>query len=163
MATGEPPETTRIVTELMPKQGTLLDIGVGRGRASLPIAESGYRLIGVDESLEMLTGFSEDARERSMHVETVEGRWPDVATHVPIADVALAANVVYNVADIVPFIGAMIDHDEGRVVSNAEASPGSLPCSSSPTGTHGRTSLRCIETSTISIVRMARRRMIWWP
>ncbi len=109
-ATGEPPETTRIVTELMPKQGTLLDIGVGRGRASLPIAESGYRLIGVDESLEMLTGFSEDARERSMHVETVEGRWPDVATQVPVADVALAANVVYNVADIVPFIGAMIDH-----------------------------------------------------
>jgi SAM-dependent methyltransferase len=109
-ATNSPPETVRIVAELMPQRGTLLDIGVGRGRASLPIAENHHRLIGVDESLEMLAGFTEDARRRSMQVETHEGRWPDVAAEVPAADVAMAANVAYNVADIVPFIAAMIDH-----------------------------------------------------
>jgi SAM-dependent methyltransferase len=109
-ATSEPPETVRIVSGLMPEHGTLLDIGVGRGRASLPIAENRHRLIGVDESLEMLAGFTEDARRRSMQVETHEGRWPDVAPEVPVADVAMAANVAYNVADIVPFIAAMIAH-----------------------------------------------------
>ena len=106
----EPAETVRIVSELMPESGVLLDIGVGRGRASLPIAENRYRLIGVDESLEMLAGFTEDARRRSMQVETIEGRWPDVAARVPVSDVAMAANVAYNVADIVPFIAAMIEH-----------------------------------------------------
>ena len=116
-ADGEPPDTVRIVTDLMPRHGTLLDIGVGRGRASLPIAVSGrFRLIGVDESLEMLTGFTEDARRRSVHVETIEGRWPDVAPNTPIGDVAMAANVAYNVADIVPFVQAMIDHAAVAVV-----------------------------------------------
>jgi SAM-dependent methyltransferase len=112
----EPPETVRIVTELMPERGTLLDVGVGRGRASLPIAENRHRLIGVDESLEMLAGFTEDARRRSMQVETHEGRWPDIAPDVPVADVVMAANVAYNVADIVPFIAAMMDHARAAVV-----------------------------------------------
>jgi SAM-dependent methyltransferase len=115
-AETEPSETVNIVTDLMPRRGTLLDIGVGRGRASLPIAEAGFRLIGVDESLEMLAGFNEDARRRSMSVETFEGKWPDIASQVPIADVVLAANVAYNVADIVPFIQAMIDHARLAVV-----------------------------------------------
>lgn len=115
-ADTDPPDTVRIVSELMPDAGTLLDIGVGRGRASLPIAENRYRLIGVDESLEMLAGFTEDALSRSMHVETYEGRWPDVAPRVPIADVAMSANVAYNVADIVPFISAMMDHAAVAVV-----------------------------------------------
>ena len=109
-STGDPPETVRIVSELMPDSGVLLDVGVGRGRASLPIAEERCRLVGVDESVEMLAGFTEDARRRSMRVETFEGRWPDIAGQVPVADVAMAANVAYNVADIVPFIAAMIDH-----------------------------------------------------
>lgn len=107
---GEAPETVRIVSDLVPVDGVLLDVGVGRGRASLPIAEEGCRLIGVDESLEMLAGFTEDARRRSMRVDTFEGRWPDIAARVPVADVVMAANVAYNVADIVPFIAAMIDH-----------------------------------------------------
>jgi len=116
-ASTQPPATVEIVGELMPQHGTLLDIGVGRGRASLPIAEEGrHRLIGVDESLEMLTGFTEDARRRSMHVEVFEGRWPDIAAEVPVADVAMAANVAYNVADIVPFIRAMTDHARAAAV-----------------------------------------------
>ena len=114
--TSELPETIRIVSELMPENGTLLDIGVGRGRASLPIAENRFNLIGVDESREMLAGFLEDARRRSVPVETFEGRWPDIESQVPAADVAMAANVAYNVADIVPFLRAMIDHSRIAVV-----------------------------------------------
>ena len=115
-ADAEPPETVEIITRLMPDGGSLLDVGVGRGRASLPVAEGRFRLIGVDESLEMLAGFTEDARRRSMQVEAVEGRWPDISSQVPDADVVMAANVAYNVADIVPFIGAMIDHARAAVV-----------------------------------------------
>jgi SAM-dependent methyltransferase len=112
----QPSETVAIVVGLMPANGALLDIGVGRGRASIPIAEGRYRLIGVDEDLEMLAGFAEDARRRSMNVETHEGRWPDIASEVPVADVAMAANVAYNVADIAPFLRAMLDHARIAVV-----------------------------------------------
>ncbi len=115
-AETELPVTCEIVARLVPGDGTLLDIGVGRGRASLPIADGLSRLIGVDESREMLIGFREDASRRSTSVETFEGRWPDIAPSVPLADVVMAANVAYNVADIVPFVQAMIDHARAAAV-----------------------------------------------
>lgn len=106
---GESP-TVEIVRDLLPESGTILDIGIGRGRASLPLALLGHRLIGVDESTEMLEGLTEDAAAAGVEVETHHGRWPDVAELVPGADVAMAANVAYNVQDIEPFLQAALDH-----------------------------------------------------
>ncbi len=102
--------TVGIVADLLPMPGTVLDIGIGRGRASLPLAQLEHRLIGVDESIEMLEGLSEDAAALGVEVERYQGRWPDVASAVPSADVVMAANVAYNVQDIEPFLQAALDH-----------------------------------------------------
>lgn len=112
----EPPRTLQIVRDLLDGPSAILDVGVGRGRASLPLAVDGHRLHGVDESTEMLAGFSEDAMHAGVAVETTLGRWPDVADRVPAADITMAANVVYNVADIEPFIAAMVDHSRMAAV-----------------------------------------------
>ena len=105
-----PSETVAIVSDLIPNRGTLLDVGAGRGRASLPVALQGHRVIAVDENQEMLNGLVEDARELGVEVETHLGRWPDIASDVESADVTLAANVAYNVSDIEDFLLAMVDH-----------------------------------------------------
>lgn len=113
---NEPPRTLQIVRDLLDGPSAVLDVGVGRGRASLPLALEGHQLHGVDESPDMLAGFSEDAAAAGVSVGTTLGRWPDVADVVPAADVAMAANVVYNVADIEPFLTAMVDHASLAVV-----------------------------------------------
>lgn len=117
IAAAQPPaRTVEIVSDLMPHSGTLLDIGVGRGRASLPIAVRGFGFIAVDESDEMLAGLQEDAEAAGVDVAVHHGRWPDIEDAVVTADVVMAANVAYNVADIDPFLEAMIRHARRGVV-----------------------------------------------
>lgn len=112
----EPPLTAAIVRDLLKRPGSILDVGVGRGRASLPLVLDGHRLHGVDESQDMLTGLIEDAATLGVDVSTTLGRWPDVASDVEVADVVISANVVYNVADIETFLVAMVDHARVAVV-----------------------------------------------
>lgn len=112
----EQPPTTAIVEGLLPGPGTVLDIGIGRGRASLPLAVAGYRVIGVDESPDMLEGLEEEAAELGVTVDAHHGRWPDIAASVPTVDVVMAANVAYNVSDIEPFLAAALDHARLAVV-----------------------------------------------
>jgi hypothetical protein len=64
----------------------------------------------------MLAMFSANAAKRGVTCETVEGFWPSVANRTPEADVVTAHHVVYNVADIVPFLRALDDHAMDRVV-----------------------------------------------
>jgi SAM-dependent methyltransferase len=88
---------------------SLLDVGCGGGAASVPVAPA--ELLGVDESAELLARFAAAGGTR-----TWLGRWPDVADQVPVADVVVCANVVYNVPDLAPFVGALTTHARRRVV-----------------------------------------------
>jgi len=112
---GQPP-TTAIVGGLLPGSGAVLDIGIGRGRASLSLAAAGHRVIGVDESPDMLEGLEEEAVQIGVTVEAHRGRWPDIAGSVPSVDVVMAANVAYNVGDIESFLDAALDHARTAVV-----------------------------------------------
>jgi SAM-dependent methyltransferase len=104
------------VREALPVNGSVLDVGAGGGRASLPSADRAAQIVAVDESESMLQAFAAAAsKARTIHREVL-GRWPDVATAVEPADVVVCANVVYNVWDIVPFIEALADHAMHRVV-----------------------------------------------
>lgn len=108
MAAAEPePLTTSIVRRLLGPDGDLIDVGAGRGRASLPLAREGHRLTAVEADAGMVAGLVEDAARESLAVEVVQGRWPDVSDAVAPATVVMSANVVYDVADIGPFLGAM--------------------------------------------------------
>jgi SAM-dependent methyltransferase len=92
--------------------GSVLDVGCGGGAASLPVGAD--ELLAVDESAAMLDRYRAAAGSRP--VRTWHGRWPDVADGIPVADVVVAANVVYNVPDVAPFVTALTAHARRRVV-----------------------------------------------
>ncbi|MGI8721862.1 MAG: methyltransferase domain-containing protein [Geodermatophilaceae bacterium] len=107
--------THRVITEALPRGGSILDIGCGGGAASIPVAAAAGTLLAVDSSERMLQEYAA-AMTTGVPVRTWSGAWSQVAADVPVADVAVAANVVYNVPDIGDFLQTMTAHARGRVV-----------------------------------------------
>lgn len=101
--------------ELLPAEGgTVIDIGCGGGRSSLPLAPRATFITGVDENPAMLARFAAAADEIGCRHRELVGRWPDVAiaaeragTPVEIHDVAVCHHVFYNVSDLEPFVVAL--------------------------------------------------------
>ena len=102
--------------EALPDRGSVLDVGVGGGRGSLPLVPPAARVVGVDPSEDLLAAFAESAERIGVAYRTFHGRWPDVAGEVPPQDVVVCNHVVYNVGDLVPFAAALTDHARRRVV-----------------------------------------------
>jgi len=102
--------------EALPAGGSVLDIGSGAGAASLPLGDRAGRLVAVDPEQPMLDAYGERAAGLAADVQLVPGRWPDVAEHIAPVDVAVCHHVVYNVAEPVPFLRAMINVARRRVV-----------------------------------------------
>ncbi|MTD58657.1 class I SAM-dependent methyltransferase [Amycolatopsis pithecellobii] len=103
--------------------GTVLDIGAGAGAASLPCARAISQVTAVDTNARLLDEFSARATVLSLPHRTIEGRWPDVHDEVGVVDVAVCANVLYNVPDLAPFIEALGRHARRVVLELAEAHP----------------------------------------
>ena len=121
---GPPPVTVEIVKDLLGRHGSVLDVGAGRGRASLPLATAGHHLTAVEPDNGMADGFEEEAARLGVSAGLVRGRWPDAAVKVPEADVVMSANVVYDVAAIGPFVTALDDHARiGVVVEMTDRHP----------------------------------------
>lgn len=96
--------------------GTVLDVGAGAGAGSLGLAGRMSHLHAVDEQPSMLRALEEAARDRGVPVTSHEGRWPDVADRLPVCDVVVCSHVLYNVADLVPFVTALTAHARSAVV-----------------------------------------------
>ncbi len=98
---------------------TWLDIGAGAGRYALPIALLAREVIAVDASAGMLAALRESMAEHGIgNVRIVHARWPlesggpaaggpDAAPVGLLADVALIANVGYDIEAIGSFLDAM--------------------------------------------------------
>jgi precorrin-6B methylase 2 len=112
----EPTPTARRALHALPEGGVVLDVGVGGGATSLPLAGRASTIVGVDEQSDMLREFETAARSAGVRAETVLGRWPDVETRTTGADVVVCGHVVYNVADLTPFVRALDGHAALRVV-----------------------------------------------
>jgi SAM-dependent methyltransferase len=109
--------SARAAREVLPPEGgTVLDVGCGGGRSSLVLVPPATELIGVDASESMLDAFVEAAQAAGVARRTVLGRWPDVAAEAPVADVVVCHHVLYNVADVEPFVLALTDHARLAVV-----------------------------------------------
>ncbi len=116
-AVEQPPTPTAVkVAEMLGVAGRLLDVGAGRGRVSLPFALKGHELVAVEPDEGMAAGLQEDASEAGVDVQVVRDRWPSAAETVGVVDVALSAHVVYDVADIAPFLTALDSTAKAAVV-----------------------------------------------
>jgi SAM-dependent methyltransferase len=119
---GSPMPTSRQrALEALPEGGSVLDVGVGGGRASLPLAPPAGLVVGVDSSEELLAAFGQAAQHVGVDYRAVLGTWPDVAGQVGPADVVVCHHVAYNVADLAPFARALTDHARNRVVMELTA------------------------------------------
>jgi ubiquinone/menaquinone biosynthesis C-methylase UbiE len=106
----------RAAEVLRVEAGSVLDVGAGAGAASLPLAPMATRITAVDSSASMLAAFAERAERLGVEHREVEGRWPEIAGDVSPHDVTVVHHVVYNVADIAPFLIALDRVSVRRVV-----------------------------------------------
>jgi SAM-dependent methyltransferase len=111
-----PTPTTARALERLPEAGRVLDIGCGGGATSLPLAGRAGTLVGVDAQEDMLDGFLANAQAAEVSAVAVPGSWPEVADAVDPVDVAVAGHVLYNVADLEPFVLRLATLAEHRVV-----------------------------------------------
>ena len=102
--------------EALPSGGSVLDVGCGGGIAAFALVPKAGTVIGVDHQSEMLEMFAAHADELGVASETHFGFWPALAGETPAADVVTCHHVVYNVADIEPFLRELDAHARGRVV-----------------------------------------------
>jgi precorrin-6B methylase 2 len=111
-----PTPTTRRALEALPDGGTVLDIGVGGGSTSLPLASRASTIVGVDASADMLATFRATAERSGVTARTIQGVWPEVADQAEPADVVVCGHVLYNVQDVTLFVRALTSHAVHRVV-----------------------------------------------
>lgn len=114
VAAGNPSRTAAL--SALSGGGSALDVGCGGGAAGLAVAPPADHLTGVDTSPAMLEEWDRACAERGVAHSGVLGRWPDVAVEVGTVDVALCHHVVYNVADLTPFLEALTAHTRRLVV-----------------------------------------------
>lgn len=106
----------RIARRALGDGGSVLDVGCGGGRSSVPLAAVATYVTGVDEQASMLANFAAAFERSGLPHREVLGRWPEVASSVERADVAVCHHVLYNVADIDEFVRALTNHADRRVV-----------------------------------------------
>ena len=112
----EPTPSRLRAIEALGERGEVLDVGVGGGAASLPLAAGATSITGVDQDAAMLATFAEAATAAGIRHNEVVGSWPAVAPEVPVADLVVCHNVLYNIPDLPPFIRALTEHARRRVV-----------------------------------------------
>ena len=99
---------------------TVLDIGAGPGRYTLPLAGAGCQVWALEPAEAMLRYLEEDraalAPEAAGRITPVVGPWPQSRDRVPPVEVALASLVVHFCPDPVGFLAAMGDVARRRCV-----------------------------------------------
>jgi SAM-dependent methyltransferase len=101
---------------LPPAGGTVLDVGCGGGRSTIPLIPPATEVVGVDSSGAMLDAYVAAMERAGVARRTVHGEWPLVAPYTPVADVVVCHHVVFNVVDIAPFLLELTTHARLAVV-----------------------------------------------
>jgi SAM-dependent methyltransferase len=114
--TFEPSQSTLRAAEALPPGGSVLDVGCGGGAAAFALLPAAGELFGTDRQHDMTELFMATAAQRGVKASVYPGLWPDIADDVPVADVVVSNNVLYNVPKIVDFALAMDRHARHRVV-----------------------------------------------
>lgn len=110
------------IAALVDPADTIVDVGGGAGRASLPLALRCRRVVNVDPSPGMVREFVASATEAGItNAEAVQASW--LEDHGVVGDTVLVCNVTYFVADIVPFIEKLVAAARRRVVISCWSVP----------------------------------------
>jgi SAM-dependent methyltransferase len=107
--------------EALPAGGSVMDVGCGGGAGGLALVPPAGLVVGVDESAQMLDKFDLSATERGVEHRVVQGQWPDVAPEAGEADVVVCHHVLYNVANLPPFVHALNAAARERVIVEVTA------------------------------------------
>ncbi|MBM2810050.1 MAG: class SAM-dependent methyltransferase [Chloroflexi bacterium] len=96
------PLVTTVARSLRPSD-SLLDVGAGAGRYTMPLAPLVGRVTAVEPSAGMRGALERGVAARSLaNVTVIPASWQDAA--VDSHDVVLVANVIQMIEDVVPFI-----------------------------------------------------------
>lgn len=115
------PLLIKIASYLRPED-TLIDVGGGAGRMSLPLALRCREVIVVDPSPAMGEVFHATAKEAGIdNARFVQGNWLEAEGIA--GNVALVAHVTYFVAQIVPFIDTLNAATRRRVLIDVRSVP----------------------------------------
>jgi SAM-dependent methyltransferase len=87
--------------------GSVLDVGSGAGTACLPLLPRATSLTAVDADAGMLDQLSQRAAAGGVAARTMLGHWPGIAALAGPADVVTCHHVLYNAADLGPFVTAL--------------------------------------------------------
>lgn len=109
--------------EALPPGGTVLDVGVGGGKASLGLAARAGLIIGVDVDEDMLASFEASAAAAGVASRCVLGSWPEAGAGVEPVDVVVSNNALYGVEQIEAFLDALTTHARHRVVLDVSPEP----------------------------------------
>jgi SAM-dependent methyltransferase len=117
-AAGRDTPGDRVARAALPRFGSVLDVGCGAGAATVALGRRGRTVLGVDPSPAMTAAFEAQVGAVWRRVRTWIGRWPAVAetSAIPVADVVVCHDVVYDVAELAPFVTALTAHARRRVV-----------------------------------------------
>ena len=105
-AQGRDSPTVALVDDILGEGGSVLDVGAGAGRLSIPLAALGHRVTAVESDEDMARALGVGADREKVEVTRIVGSWPQVAGNAHMHDIALSAHVVYDVAAIGPFLEA---------------------------------------------------------
>jgi SAM-dependent methyltransferase len=94
----------------------VLDVGCGGGAGGLALVPPAASVTGVDSSPELLDAFVANAADLGVSAKAVAGDWPAAAGAAGRADVVVCHHVLYNVADLEPFVVALSAATRRRVV-----------------------------------------------
>jgi SAM-dependent methyltransferase len=112
----------KALADLIEPSDSIVDVGGGAGRMSLPLALRGRSVTNVDPSASMGAAFLANAKAAGIsNVGLVQGDW--LAADPPQGTVVLVNHVTYLTRDIVPFIKKLECAGSRRVIVTVNAPP----------------------------------------
>ena len=111
---GETAEVLGIISPFLTSSSTVLDVGAGVGRYTIPLAKQAARVTAVEPSTGMRGYLEEDARTAGLtNVTVVLSAWE--AANVEPCDIVLCSHVVYFISGIRAFLEKVRDNARGQV------------------------------------------------
>ena len=137
---SDDPVTQRLLLEIRPEH-TVLDVGAGGGRLTLPVSMQCREVVAVEPSESMSSILEQEVRRMERdNVRLVPSTWEEAK--VEPADVVMCVQVLYTVRDIVPFLGKLQSHAREKVLVVLYENPPQFQAHPIWPGVHGEERLK---------------------